>query len=90
MFSLKIEVQQTLLETVNRIREFIQGAQYWTGGVPIALSHCFFEKDGCGGLVEITKLEDWTHYLNLHCIGCDKDFIVYYKDFGLEEILACR
>ena len=82
-------IQQTLFEVTNTVREFIQGAQNWQGKMPLAISHCFLElEESCGGFVEITGLEDWTRYLSLRCFECNKDFKVYYSDFGLAEVIV--
>lgn len=88
--SLENEVKQALLDVTKYLREFIQGAQYWSGGMPLAISHCFLEKDQkCGGVVEISQLEDWMHHLDLHCMGCNRNFQLKYSDIGLEEIIKC-
>lgn len=86
--TLEARVQQSLYEVASRIQEYMQGVQNWPGRLPLVISHRFLEKgEECGWLVEIIQVEDWMHCLDLHCLGCDKTFKVYYKDFGLEDIL---
>lgn len=78
-----VETEQSLFEVVSKIREFIQGVQYWSGGFPIAISHCFLRPTQCGSLVEITTVENWLRFVNFHCMGCDEVFRIDFLDFGL-------
>ena len=87
------EVQQTLLTIVVwGLRNIVNSGQYWTGGLPVVVSHFLLEKseEKCWGLVEIMPSDDIFRYLNIHCLACNKCFRVNYSNFSLKEVCSYR